>query len=248
MTDRRKIWATIALMVLSPFSASADQVTVAVATNFTEVMEHISEVFEQTTDHTVVIVSGSTGKLYAQIVNGAPFDVFMAADQARPAMLVGDGHADNAITYADGQLALWSADPDRVTGPETLENDFRHLAIANPELAPYGLAAKQALLSMSRFDSLESRLVLGENIGQTYALVASGNAELGFVALSYIQSPRNQIEGSAWVVPATLHAPIRQDAVLLNRAAENPAASDFYAFLQTDETRTRIREFGYMVE
>ncbi|MHA1128754.1 MAG: molybdate ABC transporter substrate-binding protein [Alphaproteobacteria bacterium] len=247
MIDRRKIWATIA-MALTPFSASADQVTVAVATNFTEVVEHLSDVFEQTTNHTVVIVSGSTGKLYAQISNGAPFDVFMAADQNRPALLVDGGHADQAITYAIGQLALWSANPDQVTGPKSLEAKFRHLAIANPDLAPYGLAAKQVLTSMAQLAVLEKRLVLGENIGQTYALVASGNAELGFVALSYVQSPRNKIEGSTWIVPASLHDPIKQDAVLLNRAAENPAALAFLAFLQTENTRAQIRNFGYMVE
>lgn len=248
MIDLLKIRAAIVIMALSPVLASADHVTVAVATNFTEVLEHLSDTFEQTTGHTVVIVSGSTGKLYAQITNGAPFDVFMAADQARPALLVDGNHADKAVTYAIGQLALWSTDPARVTGPETLETEFRHLAIANPDLAPYGLAAKQALLAMSRFIPLEDRLVLGENIGQTFALVASGNAELGFVALSYVQSSRNKIEGSTWTVPAALHAPIKQDAVLLNRATENHAAQAFFAFLQTDETRVEIRNFGYMVE
>ena len=248
MNQKRNFLSAVALLVLAPFSASADQVTIAVATNFTEVIEQLTKTFEQTTNHTVVIVSGSTGKIYAQITNGAPFDIFLAADQARPALLVADGAAPEAITFAIGQLALWSADQALVTGPETLETGFRHLAIANPALAPYGFASKQVLLATGLFAPLEDRLVLGENIGQTFALVASGNAELGFVALSYVQSPRNTIEGSTWVVPANLHAPIKQDAVLLNRAAKNPAALAFFAFLQTDEARTQIRAFGYLVE
>lgn len=233
--------------------APAGEAVVAVAANFSEVVERLVADFEADSGHSVIVVVGSTGKLYAQIAKAAPFDVFLAADRARPAKLE-EEHATvegSRFTYATGRLALWSRDPGRVgdDGAAVLRaGEFRLLAIANPALAPYGEAARQTLRSLDLWDALQDKVVMGETVGQAHALVASGNAELGFVALSYVLSKRNETPGSRWEVPAELHAPIRQDAVLLLRAADNPAARGFLDFLRSAEARRVIASYGYGVE
>jgi molybdate transport system substrate-binding protein len=228
---------------------SADTVRVAVASNFMAPMQRIAAEFERRTGHNALLSSGATGKLYAQIVNGAPFDILLAADDETPKRLVADaaGVTGSAFTYAIGRLVLWSAQGGRVDGQGAVlrEGGFRHLAIANPRTAPYGLAAVQALRSLGMHDALSAKLVQGENIAQALQFVASGNAELGFVALSQLGQRDGPLQGSRWLVPATLHEPIRQDALLLRRAQEQPAALALMRFLQSESARAIVREAGY---
>lgn len=236
--------------LLLPPPASGEEALVAVAANFSEVMERLEAEFERDTGHELTVTLGSTGKLYAQITHGAPFDVLLAADQRRPELLESGGLAvaGSRFTYAVGRLTLWSPDEGRVgtDGEATLRaGEFRSLSLANPELAPYGLAAKKTLEGLGLWETLEKKIVMGENIGQAHALVASGNADLGFVALSYVLSPRNEQPGSRWDVPARLYTPIRQDAVLLSRAAGNAAARALLSFLKSEETRKLIESYGY---
>lgn len=245
--------SSLLLVLLLAGPVAGEEAVVAVAANFTEVAERLEGTFERQSGHSLTFVVGSTGKLYAQIAHGAPFDAFLAADQARPERLEEEGLAvaGSRFTYATGRLTLWSREPGGVgsDGAATLrQGKFRLLAIANPDLAPYGAAARQTLESLDLWTALEDQVVLGETVGQAHALVASGNAELGFVALSYVLSPRNEIPGSRWDVPAELHAPIRQDAVLLTRAAANPAARGFLDFLRGDAAKTVIESYGYRVE
>lgn len=239
---------TLALTLGSP--AAAEEALIAVAANFSEVMERLEADFERESGHELTVTIGSTGKLYAQVTHGAPFDVLLAADQERPMRLESEGLAvaGSRFTYAVGRLTLWSPEQGRVgsDGRATLRaGDFRSLSLANPALAPYGVAAKETLEQLGLWTTLETKLVMGENIGQAHALVASGNAELGFVALSYVLSPRNQHPGSRWDVPDRLYTPIRQDAVLLPRAANNPAARAFLSFLQSEDVRKLIESYGY---
>jgi molybdate transport system substrate-binding protein len=233
--------------------AAAEEAVIAVAANFAEVAERLEQDFEAATGHVLSLVVGSTGKFYAQIANGAPFDVFLSADEETPARLEKEGQAvaGSRFTYATGRLTLWSPEPGGVgsDGAATLkEGKFRRLAIANPELAPYGAAAKQALEKLGLWERFKDRIVMGETIGQAHAMVASGNAELGFVALSYVLSPRSETKGSRWDVPADLYAPLRQDAVLLARAAGNPAARGFLDFLRSAKAKALIASYGYKVE
>jgi molybdate transport system substrate-binding protein len=244
----------VAIIVLTtPVTARAGEATVAVAANFAEVIEEIETMFEAASDHTLRVTTGSTGKLYAQIKQGAPFDMLLAADQARPKRLEAEGDAvpGSRFTYAIGQLTLWSCDAERIgaDGRAVLKaGDFDHLAIANPDLAPYGLAAKQALQHFGLWDPLQPKLVMGQNIGQTFSMVATGNAQLGLVSKSYAVSARNETPGSRWDVPAEAHDPIRQDAIILKRAADNPAARAFTDFLRSDAARDMISRFGYAVD
>jgi len=237
------------LALLAP-AVQADEALLAVAANFTEVAQRLAQAFGQQGDTQVTVTSGSTGKLYAQIMHGAPFDLLLAADEKRPRLLEANGRAvpGSFRVYAEGKLALWSADPARIRGDAASAlrgASFRRLAIANPELAPYGLAAKQTLTALGLWDEVAARIVMGENIGQTHALVATGNAELGFVALSYVLSPANGERGSYWEVPGTLHAPIRQALVLLRHGEENRAARAFLGFLESDAARSIIESYGY---
>jgi molybdate transport system substrate-binding protein len=241
------------LALFTDAQALAEQALVAVATNFAEVAQHLESDFEVGSGHEITLATGSTGKLYAQIINGAPYDLLLAADQERPRLLEqsGDAVAGTRAVYAIGRLTLWSVDADHdfPLGLETLEKgEFRSLAIANPRLAPYGAAAKETLQSLSLWEALESKIVMGENIGQAHAMVATGSAELGMVALSYVLSPRNRQPGTRWDIPADLHAPIRQDAVLLTHGAGNVAATAFLEFLQTAGVRTTVKSFGYDIE
>ena len=223
----------------------AEEALVAVAANFATAMEALSEAFERNGPHRLRVSTGATGTLYAQATHGAPYDILMAADHARPERLEAAGFAvpGSRRTYALGRLVLWSAHPRGVArgGIDTLRaGKFRKLAIANPELAPYGAAAREVLRALGLYEELRSRIVMGEHIGQAHALAATGNAELGFVALAQVGA-----DGSHWEVPGTLHAPIRQDLVLLRRGTDNAAAQAFLAFLQTPPALGIIAAHGY---
>lgn len=223
--------------------ARAETALIAVATNFRPVVDALTEGFEADTGHRIEVSAAATGKLAAQIVAGAPFDVFLAADAATPERLVTEGFADGdtRFTYAVGQLVLWSADPALDLGdPAVALRKARHVAIANPDIAPYGKAAMQSIVSMDLSD-ISGKLVTGENIGQAYALVASGAAELGFVAGSAVTDGK----GKGWTVPADRHDPIRQDAVLLAHGEGNPAATAFLDYLRSDAAAKVIARFGY---
>lgn len=238
----------VLLLTLLPFSSHAGQASVAVASNFAAPMKQLAAQFEQATGHTLLISTGATGKFYAQIKNGAPFDVFLAADDATPARLMREGDAVARQTYAIGRLVLWSATPGYVTGNDDVlrQSRFKRLAIANPKLAPYGAAAVEVLTRLKLADRVHAKLVIGENIAQTYQFVASGNAELGFVALSQVTQDGKLARGSVWLVPASLHAPIRQDAVLLRRGEPNAAARALFDFLKSPAAAlTLTRSFGY---
>ncbi|MBI1394124.1 MAG: molybdate ABC transporter substrate-binding protein [Alphaproteobacteria bacterium] len=251
MRQRRVFIALLApllagLCVIASAPARAEVAMVAVASNFTAPLAQIAAAFEAASGHEVRIVTGSTGKLYAQIANGAPVDVFLAADDATPRRLVDDGLAAAApFTYAIGQIVLWDPAGGPV-GPERLGNTrFRRLAIANARLAPYGRAAEEVIASLGAKEALADKLVRGENIGQTFAFVQSGNAELGFVALSQVLALPAANRGAYWSPPADAHAPIRQDGLALRRSDGNPAATAFLAFLKTDAARRIIQTHGY---
>ncbi|MEO8250451.1 MAG: molybdate ABC transporter substrate-binding protein [Burkholderiales bacterium] len=239
----------LALAASAAHAADPAQVSVAVAANFTAPMRDIAAAFERESGHGVQVSTGSTGKLYAQIKNGAPFQLLLAADADTPERLVREGLAapDSRFTYAIGRLALWSAQPGVVdpTGDVLRGGGFDRLAIANPRLAPYGAAAVEVLRGMGIELALEPKIVQGENIAQTWQFVSTGNAQLGFVALSQIMKDGKIASGSAWVVPQTLYAPIRQDAVLLASGADLPAARKLMAFLRGEKARSIIESFGY---
>lgn len=239
--------ALLAALVASP--ALAVDVSVAVAANFTAPMQKIAVEFEKDTGHKALLSFGSTGKFYAQIKNGAPFEILLAADDETPAKLVEEGAAvsGSRFTYAIGQLALWSAKPGYVDdkGEILKKGTFKHLSIANPKLAPYGAAAVETLTRLGLLGSVENKFVQGENIAQTFQFVSTGNAELGFVALSQVYEDGKLKSGSAWMVPAGLHAPIRQDAVVLTKGKDNPAAIELLKFLRTDKARAVIKSYGY---
>jgi molybdate transport system substrate-binding protein len=232
--------------------ATAAEVTVAVAANFVPPFREIAERFEQATGHRVEMVSGSSGKFYAQIRNGAPFDVFFSADQERPKLLEDEGHAvaGSRFTYAVGRLALWSPDAQLVEGEKTLrEGGFKHLAIADPKLAPYGAAAVQVMEALGMWERLQPRIVTGESLGQTIGFVTSGNAELGFIALSQALDPNLKPKGSRWDIPSNLHDPIRQDAIVTSRGAFNPGARALVEYVRNDPAaRAIIERFGYLVD
>lgn len=239
----------ILLSLLLTAWAHAAEVKVAVAANFTAPMQQIAAQFERDTGHRAQLAFGSSGKLYAQIKNGAPFQVFLSADEDKPAALVGEGLAvaDSRFTYAVGRLALWSARPGYVDakGEVLKRGAFRRLAVANPKTAPYGAAAMETLNRLGLSAALEAKLVQGENIAQAYQFVASGNAELGFVALSQVMQNGKIATGSAWLVPDTLHAPIRQDAVLLVSGRGNVAARALLEYMKGDKALRIVRDYGY---
>jgi molybdate transport system substrate-binding protein len=239
----------LALVLLSAAAAApAGEVRVAVASNFARTLEVVAVRFEAATGHQVVLAPGSTGKHYAQIRNGAPFDLFFAADVRRPRLLEEAGIAapGSRFTYAVGRLVLWSPQPGYVDpeGQVLAKGGYRYLAIANPRLAPYGAAARDVLEGLGLWQSVQRRLVRGENIAQAYQFVASGNAELGFVALSQLSTPDGETPGSRWIVPRRLHAPIEQQVVLLR---DTEAARALLAFVRTAEGAALIRGFGYEV-
>ena len=229
--------------------ARADVVQVAVAANFTAPARALAEVFARTTGHEAKLSFGATGAFYTQIKNGAPFDVLLAADNERPARLEkeGDTVPGSRFTYATGQLVLWSAKPGLVDdeGAVLKHGQFGKIAIANPKNAPYGAAAVEAMEKLGLAATLQPKLVTGESIGQTFNFIATGNAELGFVALAQVLEGGKLKSGSMWVVPAQYHAPIIQDAVILNRAANNPAAKAWMELLKTPQSKALIRSYGY---
>lgn len=242
------ILSTLALAV-SAGIAAAGEAQIAVAANFARPMEALIVRFEAETGHRVRASYGSTGKFYAQIKNGAPFEALLAADGRRPMLLADEGVAvpESRFTYAIGRLVLWSAKPDAVDDGAALlkAGGFARLAIANPKLAPYGEAAMQTLAHLDIGATVATKLVRGESISQTYQFVDSGNAQLGLVALSQVMVDGVISKGSGWIVPAEMHAPISQDAVVLKRGAENPVVSELFAYLQTEQARGLIRDFGY---
>ncbi len=249
MSATRRSVAVAWLALVAAASAAAAEVQVAVAANFAAPVARISEAFKAATGHTLKVSSGSTGKFYSQIVSGAPFEVLLAADDETPRRLAAEGHAvaGTQTTYAIGRLVLWSATPGVVDdrGAVLRGAGFRHLAIANPRTAPYGAAALQTLRGMGLADAVAPKLVTGESIAQAYQFVVTGNAELGFVALSQVRAPGKPPQGSSWLVPANLHDEIRQDAILLKPGERNPAASALLAFLKSDAALKILDDFGY---
>nr|WP_210413887.1 molybdate ABC transporter substrate-binding protein [Luteithermobacter gelatinilyticus] len=239
------LWACLMLWG-SGTHARTEEITVAVASNFAAAMRDIAKTYEERSGHKVVLAFGSTGKHYAQILNGAPFDAFFAADSTRPQKLEEHGLTvpGSRFTYARGRLALWSATPGFVDdrGDILAKGKFAHLALANPKLAPYGRAAKETLMRMGLWNKLMPRLIRGENIGQAFQFVKTGAAELGFVAYAQIVTLTLPLSGSYWLVPEHLHMPIDQQAVLLN---DRPAARDFFAFIKGESAQEIIRAYGY---
>ena len=227
-------------------AAHADEVQVAVAANFAGPMQKIAAAFEHSTGHKVLQTSGSTGKFYAQIKAGAPFEILFAADDETPARLEteGAGVAGSRFTYAIGKLVLWSSKPNVVDdkGEVLKKAGFNHIAIANPKLAPYGLAATETIKAMGLTGALTPKYVVGENIAQTHQFVATGNADLGFVALSQVIDNKT---GSSWIVPSHLYSPIRQDVILLNKGKGKPAAEALLKFMKSDAAKAVITSSGY---
>ncbi|HEY4744572.1 MAG TPA: molybdate ABC transporter substrate-binding protein [Desulfuromonadaceae bacterium] len=232
-----------------PAGALAAEVNVAVAANFTAPMKQIAADFEKSTGHKVVLSYGASGKFYSQIKNGAPFQLFLSADDEKPVQLEKDGLTvpGSRFTYAIGTLVLWSAKQNYVDakGEVLSKGHFAKLAIANPKLAPYGQAAIETLTKLGLLAAVQPKFVQGENISQTHQFVATGNAELGFVALSQVMKDGKITGGSSWIVPARLHTPIRQDAVLLSNGKGNPAAEALAAYLKSDRVKALIRTYGY---
>jgi molybdate transport system substrate-binding protein len=238
-----------AAALLLPVLSHADTVQVAVAANFTAPMQEIAKAFEQKSGHHLLLSFGSTGKFYTQIRSGAPFAVLLAADTKTPQRLASEGSALPAseFTYATGKLALWSATPGLVDAQGSVlgKGSYQHLAVANPTLAPYGAAAMQVLGKLNLLPAVQPKLVTGESIAQAYEFVATGNAELGFVALSQVALNGQISKGSAWVVPASLYDPLHQDAILLNAGKDQPAASALLDFLHSAAAKTIISAYGY---
>ncbi len=232
-------------------SALAHQVQVAVAANFTAPMQAIARAFEQDTGHSVQASYGATGQFYAQISHGAPFEVFLSADDSTPAKLEQDGQSvpGSRFTYAIGTLVLWSPQAGFVDdqGAVLEKGEFKHLSIANPKAAPYGLAAIQTLDKLGLSDKLKSKIVEGQNITQALQFVSTGNAELGFVALSQVYKDGQITSGSAWVVPETMYEPIRQDALLLKKGEANPAAKALVEYLRGPKAAEIIKAYGYQL-
>lgn len=241
-------WCLLSLLFFSAL-VCADEVKVAVAANFAAPAKQIADAFEKESGHKAMLSTGATGKFYAQIRNGAPFDVLLAADDETPAKLEAEGSAlpGTRFTYAIGRLVLWSSKAGVVDdkGEVLKKGGFRHLALANPRLAPYGQAAVEALTALKLLDVVQPMFVQAESIAQAYQFVATGNAEIGFVALSQVVRDGKISDGSAWVVPATLHQPIRQDAVLLAPGRGKPAAEAWLRFLRGEKARAVIKAYGY---
>lgn len=244
----KKLIAGIALSVFI-VSAQAGEVSVAVAANFAATLEKLAKVFEVESGHKVLISSGSTGKLYAQIKSGAPFDIMLAADSERPQRMESENLAvaGSRFTYATGRLVLWSIQSDKVDkeGKVLSIGTYRHIAIGNPKTAPYGTAARQVLEKLGLWEKIQPRLVQGEDIGQAFQFVVTGNAELGFVSLAQVKSAESKYPGSYWLVPDTFYQPITQQAVLLERGRNNSAAIAFLGFLKGKPARAVIESFGY---
>lgn len=244
----KKLSVLLAFLVTAAI-AQAAEVQVAVAANFTAPSQQIATEFERKTGHKAVLAFGATGKFYSQIVNGAPFEVFLSADDTTPARLEKESQAvaGSRFTYAVGTLVLWSAKPDLVDakGDVLKSGKFNKVALANPKTAPYGAAAIETLTKLKLLESTQPKFVQGENISQTFQFASTGNADLGFVALSQVFKEGKLTGGSAWVVPDTLHEPILQDAIILNKGKDNPAAKAFLEFLKSPYAHAVITAYGY---
>ena len=236
---------------LAVTGVQADEVQVAVAANFTAPIQAIASEFEKDTGHKLIAAYGATGQFYTQIKNGAPFEVFLAADDSTPEKLETEGDIvpGSRFTYAIGTLALWSAKDGYVddAGKVLEKNQFKHLSIANPKAAPYGLAATQVLAKLGLTDKVKDKIVEGQNITQAYQFVSTGNAELGFVALSQIFKDGKVSHGSAWIIPETMHDPIKQDAVILKKGENNPAAKALTEYLKGPKAEAIIKSYGYQL-
>ena len=245
----RRLLAGLISLFCFASSTYAAEVSVALAANFSAPMQKIAAAFEQETGHKAVLSTGATGKFYAQIRHGAPFQLLLAADQTTPERLEREGLAvaGTRFTYAIGQLVLWSTEPGLVDaeGAVLRSERFTRIALADPKLAPYGAAALETLDKLGLRQQLQSKFVQGENIAQTYQFVASGNAPLGFVALSQVFADGRIREGSAWIVPAELHSPLLQDAVILKAGADNPAALALADYLRGEKARSIMQSYGY---
>jgi molybdate transport system substrate-binding protein len=241
----RGVVAAIALTGLACGPVLAQQAHIAVAANFTDAAKDIAAAFKQKTGNEAVLSFGSSGQLYTQITQNAPFEIMLSADDERPKKLVADGLGapDSVFTYAIGKVVLWSKSPGLVKGEDTLKSaSFSKIAIANPVAAPYGVAAVETMKALKVYDALQPKIVQGNNIAQTFQFVETGNAELGFVALSQLVGKSG---GSQWIVTQELYTPIRQDAVLLKKATANKAATGFMSFLKGPEARAIIEKYGY---
>lgn len=231
--------------------AVADEVHVAVAANFTAPIKQIAADFEKDTGHKAVVSTGATGAFYAQIKNGAPFEVFLSADDETPAKLETEGMAvaGSRFTYAIGKLVLWSAKPSFVDekGEILKKGNFAKISLANPKTAPYGAAGVDTMKKLGVFDGLQGKIVQGENISQAYQFTATGNAELGFVALSQVWKDGKLTSGSGWLVPADFYSPIRQDAVILANGKGKAAAEALVKYLKSDKAKAVIKSYGYEI-
>ncbi len=242
-------WFVLAALIGVTSLARAEEVQVAVAANFTAPMQKIAAEFEKDTGNKLSLSFGATGKFYAQIKNGAPFEVLLAADDETPARLEREGAvvAGSRFTYAIGKLVLWSAKEAVVDarGEVLKRGGFDHIALANPKVAPYGAAALEVMKALGVTDTLTPKFVQGENIAQTYQFVSTGNALLGFVAMSQVYEDGKLKSGSAWVVPGSLYSPIRQDAVVLEKGRNKAAAASLLKYLKGDKAKAIIRTYGY---
>ena len=249
--EKFKVFTFLLIFIgLNSTQAFADEVRVAVASNFYPAMKEIALQYElkkskTSENHKIVLIPGSSGRHYAQIMNGAPFDLFFSADKVRPILLEKKGISENGsrFTYALGKLVLWSSLDGFVEKEERLyHKDLRFIAIANPKIAPYGVAAKEALISINLWEDMKSKLIRGENIAQTFQFVNSGNAKLGFISYSQLMNPSYPVAGSFWEVPQTLYTPIEQQVVLLKKSS---LAKDFLSFIESDESLNIISKYGY---
>jgi molybdate transport system substrate-binding protein len=237
-----------AACLLASVNAFAGSTNVAVAANFTDAAKEIAAAFKTKTGHDAVLSFGSSGQFYTQIKESAPFQILLSADDERPKKLVEEGLAvpESRFTFAIGKLVLWSKDPNLVKGEETLKaNAFNKLSIANPTAAPYGAAAVETLKALKLYEAVQPKIVMGNSISQAFQFVDTGNAEIGFVALSQLAGNAG---GSRWMVPQNLYSEIRQDAVLLKSGADNEAAKAFLTFLKGPEARAVIEKYGYALD
>ncbi len=248
MKQRVLVWCICLFLGVAVTPAFAEQILVAVSANFLPPFRELAIEFETSTGHSLRVAAGSSGNFYSQIKNGAPFDVFLSADMERPKLLEDEGLGvkDSRFTYAIGRLVLWSPNPDLIKGEETLRSKkFKRLAIANPKTAPYGLAAMQGMQKLELWESIQPKIVMGENLGQTMGFIESGNADLGFVALSQVLDPKIKGKGSLWDVPSNLHEPIKQDVILLTKGKDNQAAKALMEFIGGPQARAIIARYGY---
>ena len=250
MSKYVKLLGIVVSLMVGP--VRAETALISVASNFSGAFEELEQVFEMESGHLIETVFGSSGRFFAQINNGAPFHAFLSADQEKPDALQKAGLVveESRFTYALGKLVLWSSQSNLVdsSGQVLKQNNFRRLAIANPRLAPYGIAAMEVLENLDLASGIQGKIIQGENIAQTYQFVSTGNVELGLVAFSQVYRQDRIVSGSSWIIPADLYNPVRQDAVLLRRGANNQAAIAFLKFIRSEAGRAIIESFGYQVE